>query len=254
MTPDPSAAETHSAEARNLRAFATTHWSMVVQAAAAGTAEGQVALEELCRVYWTPLYGFARRHGLSAADAEDLTQGFFADLLARGAIAQADANRGRFRTFLLSSFKNFHSHQRARAGSLKRGGGHEIVSLDALRGAEAQFLEEPATTDSPEKIYDRKWAASLLAEALAALRREYAGAGKAELFDELKVVLWGGRDAVGYVEIAQRLGTSEGALRVALHRLRQRFGEHLRSEVAKTVLDPADVDDEMRYLLAALSR
>lgn len=223
---------------------------MIVRAAEAGTPDGRAALEELCRIYWYPLYGFARRRGLTPHDAEDLTQGFLADLLARGAVAQADAARGRFRTFLLASFENFHSHQRARAASLKRGGGCEFVSLQE---AELHFQDEPVSADSPEKMFDRKWAMSLLDQAIAAVRREYAAFGKGPLFDALKAVLWGAHGAVSYAEIAQQLGSTEGAVKMAAHRLRRRFGEALRAEVAKTVLDPATIDDEMRHLLAAVS-
>jgi RNA polymerase sigma-70 factor (ECF subfamily) len=246
---DGALAATHNGP----RAFATTHWTLVVRAAEAGTCEGRAALEELCRMYWKPLYGFARRHGQSPADAEDLTQGFFEDFLARGAIAQADPTRGHFRAFLLASFRNFQSHQRASAGSLKRGGGQTIVSLEELRAAEAQYQEEPASTDSPDVLYDRKWAACLLASALAAVRIEYAALGKEALFESLKAALWGGRGEVGYAEIARRLGSTEGAIKVAVFRLRQRFGEQLRAEVAKTLLRPEDVEDEIRHLLAAVS-
>ena len=226
---------------------------MVVRAAEAETTEGHAALEELCRIYWPPLYGFARRLGLSPADADDLTQGFFEDMLARGAIARADAARGRFRTFLLTSFRNFHSHQRARAGCQRRGGGQAFVSLEAMQAAEARFLEEPVTGDSPDKAYDRNWATCLLGTVLAAVEHEYQALGKSAVFCELKGVLWGGRGEGGYAEIARRLGSTEGAIKVAVLRLRQRFGEQLRVEVAKTLLAPEQVDDEIRYLLSAVS-
>lgn len=225
---------------------------MVVHAAEAGTGAGRAALEELCRIYWRPLYGFARRTGLSAHDAEDLTQGFFEYLLFHNTISRADASRGRFRTFLLTSFRNFHSHQRAHDRSQKRGGGHILISLDALREAEAACVEEAVSTESPERIYDRRWAASMLAEALASVRREYTAIGKAELFEQLKGVLWGGRGEIGYAEIASRLGSTEGAIKVAVHRLRRRFREKLRAEVAMTVDDPAKIDDELHHLLAAI--
>ncbi len=226
---------------------------MIVRAAEAGTPEGRAALEELCRVYWYPLYWFARRRGLAPADAEDLTQGFLADLLARGALAQADAARGRFRTFLLTSFNNFHSYQREHAQAAKRGGGQAIVSLEAMQAAEARFGDEPATNESPEKAYDRKWAISLIEITFAGMRREYSAIGKAAWFDELKAAVWGGRGEISHAEIARRLGSTEGAVKVALHRLRQHFGERFSAEVAKTVLDPAETDDEIRHLLAAVS-
>ena len=239
---------------RQPRAFATTHWSMVVRAGQIGTPDGRAALGQLCRIYWYPLYWFARRRGQTPHDAEDLTQGFFTELLERGAIARADATRGRFRTFLLTSFQNFQSNERAKAGSLKRGGGHEIVPLDAIQVAETRFQSETTATDlSQEKNFDKKWALSLLDAVLELLRREYTAAGKQAWFDELKVVLWGGRGEVSYAEIARRVSSTEGAIKVAVHRLRQRFRECLREEVAKTVLNPDEVEDEMRHLLAAVS-
>ena len=248
----PSADEA-AAAARGPSGFATTHWSMIVRAAETGTTEGRAALEELCRIYWYPLYWFARRRGLAPADAEDLTQGFLADLLARGAVAQADAARGRFRTFLLTSFENFHSYRREHAQAAKRGGGRAIVSLEAMQAAEGRFGDEPATTESPEKIYDRKWAISLIEMTLAEMRREYAVVDKAAWFDELKAAVWGGRGEIGYAEIARRLGSTEGAVKMAVLRLRKHFGERFRAEVAKTVIDPAETDDEIRHLLAAVS-
>jgi len=253
VTPRTPAADATQSGVRGSTAFATTHWSMIVRAAGTGTAESEAALAELCRLYWYPLYSFARRRGQTPADAEDSTQGFLADFLARGTLAQADATRGRFRSFLLTAFEHFQSNARARANTIKRGGGHPIVSLEAVQAAEGRFREEPVTTETPEKIFDRKWAMGLIAATLAGLRREYASVGKAALFDELKAAMWAGRDDVGYAEIARRLGTTEGAIKVAAYRLRQRFAEHFRTEVAKTVLDPADVDDEMRFLLAAVS-
>jgi DNA-directed RNA polymerase specialized sigma24 family protein len=253
VTSTNPAADVPETGARGPTAFATTHWSLIARAADGRTAEGRAALAELCRIYWYPLYGFARRHGLAPADAEDLTQGFLADLLARDAVAQADAARGRFRTFLLNSFDHYRSHERVRAHAAKRGGGEAVVSFDVIHAAEGRFRDEPATTESPEKVYDRKWAMSLIEVSLAAVRREYAVNGKAAWFDELKAALWCGRGEIAYAEIARRLGSTEGAVKVAVHRLRQRFGERFRTEVAKTVADPAEIDDEIRHLLAAVS-
>jgi len=225
---------------------------MVVCAADAGTAEGQAALEELCRIYWYPIYSFARRGGLAPHDAEDLTQGFFADLLARGAIARADAARGRFRTFLLASFQNFHSHQRTRAASLKRGGGNEIVSIDAMRDAEGHLSAEPAAAETPQANFDRQWALRLIERSLDVVRREYSAAGKAAVFDELKGVVWGGNNPGRYSEIASRLGIAEGAVKVAVHRLRRSFRNQLRADVARTVMNPVEVDDEIRHLISCV--
>jgi len=239
--------------AREPRAFATTHWSLITRAGEPGTPEGRAALEELCRVYWFPIYEFARRRGLSSADAEDRTQGFFADLIARGSVAQADTVRGRFRTFLLSSFEHYCSHERARAGAAKRGGGQTVVSLEAMQAVEGRLRHEPATGESPERAYDRKWAMSLIDMTLASVRGEYAVIGKAEVFDELRVARWGGLGKARYAEIASRLGMTEGAVKVAAHRLRHRFSERFRTEVANTVSDPAEIEDEIRHLLAAVS-
>jgi len=235
------------------RAFATTHWSLVVQAAGRnGDGERRGALAELCRIYWYPVYDFARRRGHSVEDAQDLTQGFFVQVLVEGALARADAARGRFRTFLLAIFEHHRAREFARATRLKRGGGGELLSLDALQTAETRFLAEPATTDSPEKIFDRKWALSLLEQTLAAVQHEYAAAGKSALIEALKVILWGGRGEVHYAAIAEQLGMTEAAIKVAVHRLRQRFREQLRCEVEKTLLRPEDADDELRHLFAAL--
>jgi len=233
--------------------FATTHWSMIAQAAESATPAGRAALEELCRIYWTPLYWFARRRGLAPADAEDLTQGFFADLLARDAVAQADEGRGRFRTFLLTSFENYRSYQRRHDRAVKRGGGRPVVSLEAMEAAERRYHDEPATAETPERIYERKWALSLIEVAVAAVRDDYAACGKGTWFDELRGALWGGGGRVSYAEIARRLGSTEGAVKVAVHRLRKHFGERFRAEVTKTVVDSAETDDEIRHLLTAVS-
>jgi len=250
MTPAGIPAD-EAAAGRDPRALATTHWSLVVRAAGAGVPESRAALAELCRTYWRPLYTFARRRGLSPPDAEDLTQAFFADLLGRNALALADPLRGRFRTFLLTAFENFRANERLRAASLRRGGDCVIVSLEAMREAESHLGPEPATTESPEKLFDRHWAHSLLEQVLVALRQEYAALEKADLFDELKTTLWGGRGEVAYAEIGRRLHSTEGAIKVAAHRLRRRVGERLRAEVAKTLVNPADVEDELRFLLEA---
>lgn len=241
-----------SAKTRGPSAFATTRWSVVVRAGDAGNAGARQALEELCGVYWKPLYVFARRRGLGPADAEDLTQAFFADLLERQALRHADANRGRFRTFLLTAFENFRCVQRVRARSLRRGGRCEFLSLDAVRGAESGLEAESASTESPEKLFDRNWARAVLDATLAEVRKEYAVLGKAELFDALKGALWGGRGETPLADVARRLGSTEGAIKVAAHRLRHRYAGRLREEVAKTLVNPDDVEDEMRFLMAAL--
>jgi RNA polymerase sigma-70 factor (ECF subfamily) len=231
------------------REFKTTHWSLVVQAGGKGKdGDARGALEELCQTYWRPLYGYARRRGHAEEEAKDLTQGFFAQLLAEDAIARADAARGRFRTFLLAMFDHYRAHEYARATRQKRGGGCEVISLDALAAAEARFQEEPATADSPEKIFDRKWAVNLLEQTLEAVQHEYAAADKVALFAALREVLWGGRGEIRYATIAERLETTDGAIKVAVMRLRQRFREQVRHEVAKTLVRSEDADDELRHL------
>ena len=234
------------------RVFATTLWTVVLRAGGPTSNGSAAALEQLCRTYWYPLYSFARRTGLPAHDAEDLTQAFFAFLLEKDAIARADPERGRFRSFLLSAFKNFAANERAHQAAAKRGGGKAVVSLDELR-AEDRYQHEPKNDLSPERLYDQKWAASLLEQVMLLLRTEYTTLGKGTLFDVLRGVIWGGRQDGGYEKLAQQVGMSEGAFKVAVHRLRTRFKECLHQEVAQTVATPGEIEDELRHLLAALS-
>jgi DNA-directed RNA polymerase specialized sigma24 family protein len=236
---------------RGAQAFATTRWSVVLLAGGSASADSSAALDKLCGAYWYPLYFFVRRQGLGAHDAEDLIQAFFAFLLEKDVIARADRERGRFRTFLLSALQNFRSNERVRASSQKRGGGYTIVSFDELE-AESRYQNEPATNLSPERLFDQKWAASLLEQVLQMLRREYVVAGKGQLFEEAHDLLWGGRGPVGYEAMGRKLGMTEGAIKVAVHRLRLRFKECLREEVAHTVASAEEVDDELRHLLASL--
>jgi RNA polymerase sigma factor (sigma-70 family) len=244
--------EQASSAGQGARVFATTRWTVVLQAGGSTSAGSAAALEDLCRAYWYPLYSFARRRGLAPHDAEDLIQSFFAFLLEKDVIARADRERGRFRTFLLSALQNFHANERARAGTQKRGGGRTIVSFDELQ-AESSYQNEPANNLTPERLFDQKWATSLLEQVMQILRREYAAAGKVALFEELRGLLWGGRGDVGYEAIGRKLGTTEGAIKVAVHRLRARFKECLHDEVAHTVARPEEVEDELRHLLSALS-
>jgi RNA polymerase sigma-70 factor (ECF subfamily) len=232
--------------------FATTHWTVVLQAGGSTSAESARALEQLCQTYWYPLYSFARSRGPSHHDAQDLTQGFFTFLLEKDVIQRADRRRGRFRTFLLSSFRHFQENERARSECLKRGGGRLFIRLDAFDG-ETRYAREPATHVSPERLYDQRWAASLLETVVHRLDREYIAAGRTEWFEELKPAVWGGRGEVSYADIAGRLGATEGAVKVAVHRLRGRFRETLREEVGHTVADANDIEDEIRHLLSALS-
>jgi len=227
--------------------FATTRWTLVLAAGDAENPQSGKALATLCQTYWMPLYAFVRRRGYSAADAEDLVQEFFARLLERNFLGQADRDRGRFRTFLLSALSHFVANEWNRQRTLKRGGAQPSVSWDA-QSAEDRYLQEGADTETPATAFDRHWAEALLERALDQLRRQYAAIGKADLFQTLEPCLSGDGLAASYRETAAQLGMSEGTLRVAAHRLRRGFGEMLRLEVAHTVTGPAEIDDELRYL------
>ncbi|MGH9315454.1 MAG: RNA polymerase sigma factor [Vicinamibacterales bacterium] len=230
--------------------FATTRWSLVRQAAAAGTADGRAALAGLCERYWPPLYACARRLGYAASDAEDLTQGFFTHLLDSDFLSRADVGRGRFRSYLLSSFQNFVANVWRRDRAAKRGGGR-LVSLD-YEGEERRVGE---LTDrlTPEVVFERRWAMTLLERALATVGDEWVSSGRGELFVRLKPLLIGeaGDD---YRDLTAELGMTEGALRTAVHRLRRQFAGALREQILETVSSVEEVDDEIRYLLNILSQ
>lgn len=237
--------------AQHAQLFATTHWSVVLQAGHGDSAQSMQALETLCRSYWYPLYAYVRRHGQSPHDAEDLTQEFFARLLARDYIQLADRNQGRFRTFLLSSLKRFLINDWKKGNREKRGGGQKVLSLDEEM-AETRFSAEPSADQPPDTLYDGGWAAVLMDRALTALRTEFQHAGKLELFERLKGFVWGEKCGLSYAEMAGQLGMTEGAVKVAVHRLRQRYGELLRAEIAQTVSTPAEVNEELRYLVSVI--
>jgi RNA polymerase sigma-70 factor (ECF subfamily) len=228
---------------------AATRWTIVL-AARGDAREAQNALAQLCETYWYPLYAFVRRQGRNPHDAQDLTQGFFAKLLEKGWLDDVDRNKGRFRSFLLASMRHFLANERDHAQAQKRGGGHSILSLDK-DNAESRYAMEPVDNATPEKIFDRRWALTLLEQVLARLRTEFSAAGKSALFDELKSTLSGQPSPLA--AIGKRLGMSEGAAKVAAHRLRQRYRELIRSEVAQTVTDDKEVDEELRDLMSALS-
>jgi RNA polymerase sigma factor (sigma-70 family) len=234
--------------------FATTRWSVVVaagrEAADGGAGDPRAALETLCRTYWYPLYAYARRKGHVAEEAADLVQGFFASLLERRVVARADRERGRFRTFLLASLDHFMANQWREASAQKRGGGAVIVSLDFDDG-ERRYGFEPSHRLTPERVYERRWALTLIDTAMARLRAEYEARGRGELFDALSGLISGERDEA-YAEAGRRLGMTEGAVKVAVHRLRKRCRELLREEVAQTVAGQGDVDDELKHLLDAV--
>jgi RNA polymerase sigma factor (sigma-70 family) len=233
-------------------AFVTTHWSVVLDASQAGTDRARDALSRLCQTYWHPLYAYVRRLGNSPHDAQDLTQEFFARLLSNNFLARADESRGRFRSFILASFKHFLANEWDKARAQKRGGGQAPLSLD-FAGAETTCSFEPADPATADKIFERRWALTLLDQVLRRLRQEYASTERDHLFEELKGTLTADSRSVRYADIAHRLGSSEGAVKVAVHRLRQRYRELLRAEIAETVANAAEVDDELRNLFAALA-
>jgi RNA polymerase sigma factor (sigma-70 family) len=233
------------------RRFTTTRWSLVSQARydEAGTTLAREALGELCRVYWYPLYAFVRSRGYSADDAQDLTQAFFAKILETDGLASADRGRGRFRSYLLGAMKHFLSNEWQRAKAEKRGGQVRFIDWDPA-AVETRYVEAARLEEDPERLFDREWALESVGSALRKLRREMSKAGKTVSFDALEGTLTG--DSPPLREIAARLNMSEGAVKVAVHRLRRRYRELLRATIAETLGDAADLDDEMRYLAAVL--
>ncbi|HEV3446079.1 MAG TPA: sigma-70 family RNA polymerase sigma factor [Gemmataceae bacterium] len=234
-----------------VRRFASTRWSIVMAAGQRDSPESEAALATLCRQYWYPLYAYARRRLPDAEDARDLTQEFFATLLEKDYLRQADQQRGRFRSFLLTAFQHFLAKEHERAHALKRGGGRRVLSLD-FDGGEQRYHREPSHETTPEALYERGWALMLLEQGLTRLREEYAGLGKQQLFDCLKGTLTAGETPRPYAELAAELGMSAEALKVAVHRLRRRYGELVRSEIAHTVTTTGEIEDEVRNLFAAV--
>jgi len=232
--------------------FATTRWSVVAAAQDLLSPQAHEALAILCRAYWYPLYAYIRRQGYSADQSQDLTQGFFAGLLEQHALEAVDRAKGKFRSFLLTACKHYLAHVRGRARARKRGGGRSFFSLD-LGDAEARYGAEPTHTLTPEKLFARRWALTLLDQVLARLREEFSEKGKGRLFDRLRVCLLGEKDAIPYSRVAHELRMTEGAVKVAAHRLRRRFRELVREEIVRTVDDPEHVEDEIRELFAALA-
>jgi RNA polymerase sigma factor (sigma-70 family) len=232
--------------------FVTTHWSVVLTAGRSDTTRARAALEQLCRNYWPPLYAYVRRAGHPREEAQDLTQEFFARLLADNSVARADPARGRFRSFLLGALKHFLAHEWEKALAQKRGGGAQTIPL-AVDTAETRCAQPVAPGDTPDRAFDRHWALALLGVVLGRLRGEYRDAGREDLFLGLKDTLSGGRAEIPYRELGGRLGMSEGAIKVAAHRLRQRYRELLREEIANTVAGPGEIEQELRQLFAALA-
>ena len=232
--------------------FVTTHWSVVLAAGHGDTTHARDALSHLCQSYWYPLYAYARRRGCSAHDAQDLTQEFFARLLEGNWLAQADQQRGRFRTFLLSAMQHFMANEWKRAHAQKRGGKTPILSLND-ETAEQRYLREPLEKTTPESLFERGWALSLLNDVLLRLQAEYASDEKREWLEAMRPALIADRAAINYADIAGKLGMTETAARVAVHRLRQRYRRLIQAEVASTVAGPDEVAEEMRHLFRVLA-
>ena len=238
---------------RTTAQFTTTHWSVVLAAGQNADAQAAEALHQLCRTYWYPLYAYVRKRGHIPEDAQDLTQEFFALFLRKEYFRLADRARGRFRTFLLHALEHFLINEWKRAQCAKRGGGTTPLSLD-VAAAEQRYTNEPAVTLTPERAYEKQWAATLLEQVLSKLKQEYAEAGNRRVFAELADLLWGKDGSVSFAEIGARLDMTEGAARGAMHRLRTRYRERLRREVAQTVAEPGEVDEELRYLISVVSQ
>lgn len=231
--------------------LSTTQWSQVIAARDGDETESSQALESLCQTYWKPLYAFIRHQGAEPEEARDLTQAYFTELLEKDFLADVDAEKGRFRSFLFSSLRHFLSHERDRARALKRGGGAITLSLD-LESGERSYSIHPATLETPEDVFEYRWAMTVITQALDRLEEESLTAGTGRQFEQLKPYLTSMKPQVPYKEVAEELGMSEGAVKVAVHRLRRRFGQSLRDELSETVADPADVDDELRHMLSIL--
>ena len=231
--------------------FSTTRWSVIVAAGRSTGDSARAALETLCRDYWYPLYAYLRRSGQSPNDAEDLTQGFFAGFLAKNYLADLSPEKGRFRSYLLGALKHHVSGVRKRARAAKRGGGKAPLPLDFER-AEERYRLEPSHDVTPDRIYERSWAIALLENVVEKLERDYADRGNGDLFAALRGFLTGADDTP-YVDVGAGLDMSEGAVKVAVHRMRRRYGELLRDEITRTLEPGDDVESEIRHLFAALS-
>jgi RNA polymerase sigma-70 factor (ECF subfamily) len=232
--------------------FATTHWTVVLAAGRRSAPQADAALEELCRIYWYPLYAYVRRQTPTREDAEDLTQSFFARFLEKNYLEKLNSEKGKFRAFLLASLKHFLANEWDKANSLKRGGGTAPLSLD-WQDADTRYQIEPADNSSPDKIYDRAWAVTLLERVIQHLRDENEAGGNSKVFEQLKPFLMVGKSAIPYSQSAEALGMTESAVRVAVHRLRRRYRELLRAEISQTLSDPGQVEEEVRALFSAFA-
>jgi RNA polymerase sigma-70 factor (ECF subfamily) len=232
--------------------FHTTHWSVVIAAARPASPKYRQALGKLCKTYWFPLYAYLRRHGYSSHQAEDYTQAFFARLLEKKGLRLADPRHGKFRSFLLASLKHFVSNELDRARAKKRGGGRKILSL-TFENAESRYTLEPPDRLSPEKLFERSWALTVLEKAMTQMKAEATTAGKLKVFEHLKPYLTAKKASVPYRRTAARLKMTEAAVKVAVHRLRKRYRKLLRDEIAQTVATEDQIDEEIRDLFAALT-
>ena len=233
--------------------FASTHWSLVLLAARPDSPQAAEALETLCRTYWYPLYAFVRRQGYNPDDAQDLTQEFFARLLEKNYLSDAHPAKGKFRSFLLGAFKHFLANERARAHAQKRGGQIAFLSWDEP-AAEHRFAREPSDVLTPEKIYEHSWALTLLDKVLSQLRKEYEAGAKLTIFDTLYPHLTGDGEPASYTEVMAKLGLGESAVKMSVLRMRRRFGELLRTEIAHTVTTPGEIEEELRHLFTTLNQ
>jgi len=232
--------------------FVTTHWSVVLAAGQGSTPDARQALEQLCRAYWYPLYAYIRRRGYGVEDAQDLTQEFFVLLLRKGHFALPSPARGKFRSFLLSALEHFLVNEWKHRQTEKRGGEYTFLPWDG-KESERLYAAEPASTLTPEKVFERRWAITLLERVLANLRQECRASGKGEILETLKDSLWGEKTEVGYAELGARWGMTEGAVKGVAYRLRRRYRELLQAEIAQTVAEPGEIAQEVRDLIAALS-
>jgi RNA polymerase sigma-70 factor (ECF subfamily) len=250
MSDEPSNQETQGGAARG---FHTTHWSVVLAAGEEGSEQAAAALSRLCQTYWFPVYAFIRKRGHSPEQAQDFTQEFFAVFLEKNYVAKAARDRGRFRAFLLSSVENFLRDQHDRAQAQKRGGGQKFLSLN-YDDAEERYRIEPMEESDPATIFEQQWAATLLETVLNRLRDEFGSHGRVDLFEDLTAHLWGDAESIPYSGLAKKSGLTESNVKVIAHRMRQRYLELLREEIAQTVAMPGEVDEEIQYLMRIVSQ
>jgi DNA-directed RNA polymerase specialized sigma24 family protein len=232
--------------------FATTHWSVVLAAGDPASPNAGAALEALCRTYWYPLYAYVRRRGYGHEDAQDLTQGFLVQLLARRSFARVARNKGRFRSFLLAALNFYLADERDRAGAQKRGGGRPVLPFDG-QAAEQRYGAQAVEARSPDKLFEHQWAMALLDRVLARLEQEFRDEGKAEAFDQLRGFIVAGMSDVPYAQVGRKLGITAGGVKKAVYRMRRRYQLLFREEIAQTVADPAEVEDELRHLCQVMA-